>query len=157
MADYDEAQARKTPQAEALVFAGRLKRRMTYQELNERANRLANKMKYAGMEPGTVIGVCLERSPDMIIGLLAILKAGGIYVPLDPDYPNDRLKFILEDARIEVILTHDRTEEKIRPILSDEITIINLNRDKKTIGRRSKKNPKRWTSTSDTAYVIYTS
>ncbi len=118
-----EARAQQTPDAPALAFAGRPDRRMTYRELNERANGLAHRLRRH--EPGAIVGLCMERSFEMITGLLAIFKAGGVYLPLDPDYPVDRLKYIVKDASVRVTLTRGRTEKKIQSILVDEITVVN--------------------------------
>jgi amino acid adenylation domain-containing protein len=155
--EFIQACAEKTPEATALVFAGRRKKRVTYRQLNERANRLADYLKHKGLKLGAPVGLCLERCPEMIIGLLAILKSGGVYVPLDPDNPDDRLKIILKDARIKLILAHDSTEGRIQSIIKNEAAIINLNRDKRAIGRRGKKDPKTMTDPDIPAYVIYTS
>ena len=91
-----EAQAARSPAAIAVDFEGD---QLTYSELNRRANQLAALSGALGVQPDRPVGVCLERSPEMVIGLLAILKAGGAYVPLDPDYPADRLSFMIADSR----------------------------------------------------------
>jgi non-ribosomal peptide synthetase component F len=90
-----EQQVERTPQATALVFNGQS---LTYAELNERANRLAHYLIGLGVQPDSLVAICVERSFAMIVALLAVLKAGGAYVPLDPSYPKDRLAYILEDA-----------------------------------------------------------
>lgn len=97
-----EAQVERTPNEVALVFDAY---QLTYQELNERANQLAHRLKRMGVTPDARVGICMERSAEMMIGLLAIHKAGGAYVPLDPAYPADRLQFMVEDAQIGVLLT----------------------------------------------------
>ena len=97
-----EAQAERTPEAVALRCAGES---LTYDELNARANRLARRLRALGVGPEILVGLCLRRSPAMVVGLLAVLKAGGAYLPLDPDYPAERLAFMLEDARTPVLLT----------------------------------------------------
>src|SRR5437588_9978799 len=89
-------QATATPDAAALVASDRT---LSYRELNRRANRLAHYLQALGAGPNVLVGCCLERSLDMVVGLLGILKAGGAYVPLDPTYPSERLAFMLEDAR----------------------------------------------------------
>ena len=78
---------------------------LTYAELNQRANRLAHRLIERGVGPEVRVGLCMERSAEMVIGMLGILKAGGAYVPLDPDYPRKRLEYLLEDARIGVVVT----------------------------------------------------
>ena len=81
---------------------------LTYRELNARANQLAHYLKKHGVNPDVLVGLCAERSLEMVVGLLGILKAGGAYLPLDPDYPKERLAFMLEDARVSVLLTEQR-------------------------------------------------
>ncbi|HSU81516.1 MAG TPA: condensation domain-containing protein, partial [Thermoanaerobaculia bacterium] len=100
-----EAQAARTPGAVAVVCDGRT---LTYRDLNRRANRLAHRLLALGAGPGTPVGLCLERSFEMIIGVLAVLKTGGLYVPLDPSYPEERLALLLADARVAVLLTQER-------------------------------------------------
>ncbi len=97
-----EAQAERTPEAVALEFG---EQRLTYRELNHRANQLAHYLQRRGVGPETLVGICLERSPEMLVGLLGIMKAGGAYVPLDPYFPPERLEFMLEDARLPLVLT----------------------------------------------------
>src|SRR3989440_6167793 len=95
-------QATATPDAVALV-AGH--QRLTYRELNQRANQLAHYLQTLGVHPNVLVGLCVERSLDMVVGLLGILKAGGAYLPIDPSYPPERLSFMLEDACAPVLLT----------------------------------------------------
>ena len=98
-----EAQVERTPGAVAVVFEGE---RVTYAELNARANRLAHHLRALGVGPDARVGICVERSVEMVVGLLGILKAGGAYVPLDPGYPVERLRTMLEDSAPAVLLTH---------------------------------------------------
>ena len=93
----------KTPNAVAVVFENQ---QLTYADLNRRANQLAHLQKL-GVGPETLVGICMERSLEMIVGLLGILKAGGAYVPLDPDYPKGRLEFMLEDTQAPILLTQE--------------------------------------------------
>src|SRR5205814_8267046 len=102
MQELFEAQVERTPDALALVFDNQ---RLTYREVNARANQLAHYLQKRGVGPEVPVGVCLHRSAEMIVALLAILKAGGPYVPLDPGYPADRLGFMLEDSRMPLLLT----------------------------------------------------
>src|SRR3954471_13460090 len=97
-----ESQAATTPDGVAVVFENQ---QLTYSELNERANQLAHHLRSQGVGPEVLVGLCIERSLDMVIGLLGILKAGGAYVPLDPGYPPERLAYMLEDAQVKVLVT----------------------------------------------------
>jgi amino acid adenylation domain-containing protein len=97
-----EEQVKRTPDAVAVVFEGTS---LTYRQLNERSNQLASHLHKLGVANNGLVGICVERSADMVVGVLGILKAGGAYVPLDPKYPKDRLAFVLEDARPLVLLT----------------------------------------------------
>src|SRR4028118_1768190 len=96
-----EEQVERTPDAVAAVFEDQ---QLTYRELDRRANQLARHLRALGVGPETLVGICLERSLEMVVGLLGILKAGGAYVPLDPAYPKERLAFMLEDASVGVLL-----------------------------------------------------
>ena len=97
-----ESQAEKTPDAPALTFEGT---RLTYAELNRRANQVAHHLKGLGVGPDVLVGLFVERSAELVIGILGILKAGGAYLPIDPVYPKDRRAFMLEDAKAPVLLT----------------------------------------------------
>src|SRR5262249_43275265 len=97
------AQAARTPDAVAVVFGDD---RLSYREVDLRANRLAHHLRALGVGPEGVGGLCLERSLGMVVGLLAILKAGGAYVPLDPEYPAERLEYMMRDAKLGLLLTH---------------------------------------------------
>ena len=152
-----EAQVARTPTATALVFE---KTSLTYAELNQRANRLAHHLIRQGVGPETVVGIALERSPELIIALLGVLKAGGAYLPLDPAYPAARLDFMLEDARPALLLVTARTEHQLptgipRLVLDDADALEKVN-------KYSDVNPgnadHRCHLTVDhPAYVIYTS
>ena len=139
-----ETQVAKTPDAIAVVFADQ---RLTYWELNSRANQLAHYLRKLGVGPETLVGICMERSMEMIVGLLGILKAGGAYVPLDPIYPKERLAFMLEDSRAPFLLTQARLGE-LRPAFGG--TRITLDQDCQDIARESTTNvarckaPKPW-------------
>ena len=125
-----EAQAAKTPEAIAVV-QGDVE--LTYAELNARANRLAHYLRVLGVEPDALVAICVERSLEMVVGLLAILKAGGAYVPLDPAYPTDRLAFMLKDSTPVAILTSEKTKATHSENLAG-ITAIEL-RPMRTSGR----------------------
>jgi amino acid adenylation domain-containing protein len=99
-----ETQVEKTPDAVAVVFENQ---QLTYRELNNKANQLAHYLQKLGVKPEVLVGICVERSLEMVIGLLAILKAGGAYVPLDPNLPQERLAWMMEDSQISVLLTQE--------------------------------------------------
>ncbi|MBE9178538.1 amino acid adenylation domain-containing protein [Oculatella sp. LEGE 06141] len=149
--EWVEAQVAKTPDAVALCFE---EQQLTYRELDRRANQVAHHLRGVGVRPGQLVGVCLERSPHLVIALLAVLKAGGTYVPLDPSYPPQRLAFILEDADVAVLLTeHLETE----PRLPTHIPNVSLDGDRATIDQACT-DPLPGLATPDAlAYVIYTS
>src|SRR4029450_370496 len=104
-----ETQVEKSPDAVAVTFEDQ---RLTYRELNARTNQLAHYLQELGVGPEVLVGICMERSLEMMIALLGILKAGGAYVPLDPEYPQERLAFMLEDAQPAVLVTQERLLEK---------------------------------------------
>ena len=104
------AQVAQTPDATAVVFEDE---RLTYRELDARSSQLAHHLRALGVGPEVVVGLCVERSLEMLIGLLGILKAGGAYLPLDPDYPPERLAFMLDDARAPVLLTHSTLLDRL--------------------------------------------
>jgi amino acid adenylation domain-containing protein/non-ribosomal peptide synthase protein (TIGR01720 family) len=103
-----EAQAERTPEAVAVIFE---ERQLTYQELNARADQLARHLRRQGIGPDVLVGLCMERSIEMVVGLLGILKAGGAYLPIDPNYPRERIVFMLEDAQVSVLLTQQKLLE----------------------------------------------
>ncbi|GHO74056.1 hypothetical protein KSD_18270 [Ktedonobacter sp. SOSP1-85] len=105
-----EEQAQRTPNAEALAYEGSS---LTYRELNRRANLLARELRSRGVKPDTLVGVCMERSVEMVVALLGVLKAGGAYVPMDPAYPQERLAYMLEDATVSVLLTQSALLEQL--------------------------------------------
>lgn len=148
-----EAQALQAP--DAIATASR-ETQLTYRQLNERANQLAHHLRELGVEPNTLVGICMDRSPEMIAGLLGILKAGGAYVPMDPGYPKDRLAFMLKDAGIRVLLTDKKLAAELHSANPD-CKIICLDGDGKNLGGYSTKNPGHKTQPDHLAYVIYTS
>jgi hypothetical protein len=115
-----EQQVERTPDATAVVFAERW---LTYRELNQHANRVAHRLRRLGVGPERLVGISVERSADMIIGLLGILKAGGAFLPLDPGYPEARLAFMLDDAEPIVLLTQQRVRAKL-PSASAQIMCL---------------------------------
>ncbi|MDG0873756.1 amino acid adenylation domain-containing protein [Paenibacillus thiaminolyticus] len=112
-----EEQAERTPEAEAVVYENE---RLTYAELNERANRLAATLRASGIGRETIVGILAERSVDLLVAVLAVWKAGGAYVPLDPDYPADRVRFMLEDSGAKVLLTQTALRERVEAWLGEE-------------------------------------
>jgi amino acid adenylation domain-containing protein len=152
-----EAQVERTPEAIAVGCANLdgAKAEITYQELNRRANQVAHYLRRLGLGPEGLVGIYLERSPEMIVALLGVLKAGGAYVPLDITYPQERLAFMLEDSGVSLLLT--RTD--LRPTLPAQAPpqIICLDADRTVIARHSEMNPLPAVTAENLAYVIYTS
>jgi amino acid adenylation domain-containing protein len=148
-----EAQAARTPDAIAVIAADR---ELTYAALNARANQLAHELRSLGVQPGTRIGLCVERSPDLILGLLGILKAGGVYVPLDPAYPAERLRFMAADAGIAILLTQQALLGRL-PQLVDPTAVVCLDRDWQRIASAPATNPGVELWADELAYIIYTS
>ncbi|MBV9107799.1 MAG: amino acid adenylation domain-containing protein, partial [Gemmatimonadetes bacterium] len=146
-----EEQTARTPGAEAVSFEGE---RLTYAELDARANRLARYLVRRGVGPETRVGVCLERGPEMIVAILAVLKAGGAYVPLDPAYPAERLAFMLADSGAPLLLTRLPLPEGLA---SDSVEVVCLDADRERIEAESAHAPAVDVSPGHVAYVIYTS
>jgi amino acid adenylation domain-containing protein len=146
-----EEQVEKTPDAVAVVFE---EQQLTYTELNNRANQLAHYLQNLGVKPETLVGICVERSLEMVVGLLGILKAGGAYVPLDPHYPQERLSYMLADSRVEVLLT----QSQLLPSLPEhQAPVVGLDADWSAIAQQSPNNLEVEVSSENLAYVIYTS
>jgi amino acid adenylation domain-containing protein len=146
-----EAQVERTPEAIAVVFEDE---QLTYGELNRRANQLANHLRVLGVGPEVPVGICLKHSLEMVIGLLGILKAGGVYVPLDPAYPKERLAFMLEDAAVPVLLTQ---EPLLAGLPVHDAKVVCLDSDREALAKQSPENPICLTMPENLAYVIYTS
>jgi amino acid adenylation domain-containing protein/non-ribosomal peptide synthase protein (TIGR01720 family) len=144
-------QAARTPGAVAVELAGE---RLTYADLDSQANRLARHLRRLGVGPEVLVGLAVERSLDMVVGLLGILKAGGAYVPLDPEYPKERLAYMLEASRLPLLLT----QEKLLPKLPEtSARILALDRDREAIAAEGTQAPESGVGPGDLAYVIYTS
>jgi amino acid adenylation domain-containing protein len=149
--DLLEAQVVQTPQATAVRFGTES---LTYTELNRRANQLAHYLQSFGVGPDVPVGIFVERSPEMIVGLMGILKAGGAYVPLDPSYPDERLAFMLQDAQISVLLTQKILTTTLPDI---DIPVICLDSDWQHIAGKREDNPAISVQPKNLAYIIYTS
>jgi amino acid adenylation domain-containing protein/FkbH-like protein len=147
-----EAQAKRTPDAVALIEG---EDRISYVELNARANQIAHKLRSLGISSGKLVGICMKRSWRMLAGILGALKAGAAYAPLDPAYPKDRLTFILEDAMAPVLLTEQALQQMLK--VPGETRIFNLDSDWPQIEQQSRENPPVGACSDDLAYVIYTS
>ena len=146
-----EAQAKRAPNAVAVVYE---EESLTYGELNERANKLAHYLRNRGVGPETLVAMCMERSLDMIVGILGVLKAGGAYLPLDLSYPPDRLAFMIEDANPPVALTQESLAARLP---KHQAQIICLDSDWPAIARESGDNLTAIAGPDNLAYVIYTS
>ncbi|MBD1837880.1 non-ribosomal peptide synthetase [Coleofasciculus sp. FACHB-501] len=142
-----EEQVERTPDAIAIIFENQ---QLTYAELNAKANQLAHHLQKLGVKPEVLVGICVERSLEMVVGLLGILKAGGAYLPLDPAYPPERLAFMLEDAQVSVLLTQKRLLNTL-PSHNAEIVCLD-DWESLQIG-----SPNSVKNSSNLAYVIYTS
>ena len=146
-----EMRAEEKPDAVVLVFE---EEKLTYRELNRRANQLAHHLRHLGVGPETLVGICVERSLEMVWGLLGILKAGGAYVPLDPEYPHERLSYMLEDSGISLLLTQERLVKET-PLRS--VKVLLLDAQPTAWRQESEENPACRLSPDNAAYAIYTS
>ena len=145
-------QVERTPEAVAVVCGNE---QLTYRELDRRANQLAHHLRALGVEPEVLVGICVERSVEMVVGLLGTLKAGGAYVPLDPSYPATRLKFILENTQAPVLLTQERLVEGLPHKHGAEV--VRLDADWPLIASQAEENATGRAAADNLAYVIYTS
>ena len=143
-----EEQVERTPDKTAVVFE---EKRLTYRELNEKANQLAKVLREKGIKPDSLVGIMVERSLEMMVGIIAVLKAGGAYVPIDPDYPAERIKYIIEDSEVKVFLTQ---KSFINGILANR-TAIDL--EEEMISRGKFTVIPKTAAPENLAYVIYTS
>lgn len=146
-----EAQAERTPEATAIVYE---EEQLSYRELNARANQLAHYLRKLGVSREVLVGICMERSVEMMVGLLGILKAGGAYVPLDPAYPEERLAFMIADSGLKVLITDQLLPNKLNERVE---TIVHIGKDWPLISQRSQENPAAEVDLGNLAYVIYTS
>ncbi len=132
-----EEQVERAPESVAVTFDGK---RLTYRELNQRANQLARHLQRLGVGPDTLVAICLERSLEMVVVLLGILKAGGAYVPLDPSFPSERLAFMLRDSGALLLLTQQRLRDQLK-VASPSAKLLCLDSDWKTIATSPDENP----------------
>ncbi|MBV8369590.1 MAG: amino acid adenylation domain-containing protein, partial [Candidatus Eremiobacteraeota bacterium] len=150
-----EDQASRAPESVALEFGGE---RLSYGELNAQANRLARHLQAQGVQARTRAGVLMERSPELVVAMLAVLKAGGTYVPLDPAYPYERLSYVVEDSAPVLLLTHDAAGAELRDAFARAgVPAIGVVADAERWSHEAASNLKGAAAPSDPAYVIYTS
>lgn len=147
-----EEQVKRSPDAIAVVFNDK---QLRYRELNHRSNQLAHYLVKQGIKPDDPIGICVERSFEMIIGIMGILKAGGAYVPLDPQYPKERLSFMLDDSQISILLVSDHLADLFQSI--NHVEKIRLDKDWHVIAQESGLDLCRNLSAENLAYILYTS
>ncbi|HEX4494362.1 MAG TPA: non-ribosomal peptide synthase/polyketide synthase [Thermoanaerobaculia bacterium] len=146
-----EEQVERTPDAVAVDFGGE---RLSYRELNAWANRLAHRLTRLGVRPGGIVAICAERSVEMVVAVLATLKAGAAYTPVDPAYPADRQAFMLADSGASALLTQERLAATLPGFAGAN---LNLDADRGDLAAESDANPPRLAGGDDLAYVIYTS
>ncbi len=146
-----EQQVVKSPAAKAITFEGK---HLTYAELNARANQVAHHLRSTGVKPGALVGLFVERSFEMVVGILGILKAGGAYLPIDPVYPKDRLSFMLGDANAPVLLTQSSLAAGLP---AHQMKVLYFDKDRAELERLPTTNPQNVATPDDLAYVIYTS
>ncbi|MBA2762483.1 MAG: AMP-binding protein, partial [Segetibacter sp.] len=150
--DLFEEQVKRTPDKTAIIFE---KEQLTYKELNQRANQVAHYLKSKGVRQETMVPICLERSLEMMIGILAIIKAGGAYVPIDPEYPHERINYILEDTKATLLVANKESKAKLKG--RPDVEVIELNVDDSTISIQPLYNLRISIVPKNLAYVIYTS
>jgi len=143
-----EGQAARTPDNTAVVYEDR---QLTYRELNEKSNQLARVLREKGVVPDSIVGIMVERSLELIIGIIAILKAGGAYLPIDPEYPRDRSEYMLDDSSAKLLLT----EKQLRNNIAYEAEVVELDDEKSYAANGSNLEP--INNSNDLAYIIYTS
>lgn len=146
-----EQQAAETPEAVAVICRNE---QVSYRELNQRANQLARHLRGMGVGPEVLVAISIERSIEMVVGLLAVLKSGGAYVPLDPTYPTERLAFMLADSGSKVLLTQERLAGMLP---ADEVRVVCVDRDWPAIAAEETTNPESGVEPGNLAYAIYTS
>ncbi|MBS5824841.1 MAG: amino acid adenylation domain-containing protein [Clostridium argentinense] len=143
-----EEQVKRTPNNIAVVCENN---KLTYSELNAKANKLARVLRENGVETNSIVGIMIERSLEMIVGMIGVLKAGGAYLPIEPEYPKDRIKYMIEDSKMDILLTRHKLLEEIN--YSGKVLDI----DDKKIDLQSEENLEKVNTSKDLAYIIYTS
>ena len=146
-----EAQVEQRPHAVALICEDQ---QLTYGELNSRANRLAHSLRERGVGPDVLVSICVERSLELVVGLLGILKAGGAYVPLDPAYPNERLAFLLDDSGAQILLTQSAVASRFS---GADVRVLNIDFEHEWPSENNDDNLPTLSSNETAAYMIYTS
>lgn len=149
-----EAQVQRTPDVIAITFK---EDRLTFTEVNQRANQLAHYLQKQGVGPEVRVGLWVDRSLDALIGVLGILKAGGAYVPLEPTYPLERLAFMVQDSQISLLVTQQCYKESQRELPLENIHVVYLDQDLPVLKQQSLDNPTNRISPEHLAYIIYTS
>ncbi len=144
-----QEQAARTPDVTAIVTEGG---RMTYRELNQRANQLAHRLRRLGVGPDVLVATFVKRTPDMIVALLGIWKAGGVYVPLDPDYPKARLQLLLDDAQVSVLVTHASLMDRLPDSIPEVVRL-----DESVLEDEDRSDLESIVTEDHAAYVLYTS
>jgi surfactin family lipopeptide synthetase A len=149
-----ESQVQRTPNAIAVRSGNK---HLTYHELNTKANQLAHYLQKQGVGPEVLVGICMERSQEMVIAMLGVLKAGGAYVPLDPAYPRERIAFMLHDSQAKVLVTQQKLLATLPEQREHKASVVCLDRDWATIAKEPSTNPTSAATGANLAYVIYTS
>ncbi|MEO7534403.1 MAG: amino acid adenylation domain-containing protein, partial [Ferruginibacter sp.] len=152
IANLFEEQAIKTPDQIAVVFE---KDKLTYQQLNERSNQLAHYLRSKGIREETLVPICVERSIEMVVGVLGILKAGAVYVPIDPEYPAARISYMLQDMGAALVISSSKSKEKLG--VHDKVQIVEIDSDWKSIASQPTENINPTITTNRLAYILYTS
>ena len=153
--EWFEAQVQETPNAVAVIFE---QSQLTYREVNQRANQLAHRLRELGVGAEAVVGLCLERSVEMVIGLLGVLKAGGAYLPIDPSYPLERISFMLRDTAARVLIAKTELIERLAPSPGAESgATLSVDGDWEQLARYASENLPVETRGENLAYIIYTS
>src|SRR5213080_4691454 len=146
-----EEQVEKTPERVAVVYEGES---LSYRELNRRANQLARRLRGWGVGPEQLVGLCMKRSLEMVVGLMGVLKAGGAYVPLEPDYPRERLEFMLKDTGVRVVLSEERYRKAVE---GEGLRVLSLDTEWGDVAAESGEGVESGVQPENLAYVIYTS